>query len=129
MKRYSFNVPLYDYDVTLVQVDSKDDKSRIEAFLRTQKIDKEYINESCNNIEDNYSDGGHTFYNKGLKSIVVVFYVFTNVESLENVYSHEKRHIEDRILSHCSVDDMEASAYLSGYLGVQFYKFKQMKAK
>lgn len=37
------------------------------------------------------------------------------------VVNHEKRHIEDRILQHCGIDDIEAAAYLAGYLSKFIY--------
>jgi hypothetical protein len=33
----------------------------------------------------------------------------------------EKRHIEDRLLDYCGVKDIEASAYLAGYISKFMY--------
>ena len=128
MKKHNFNVPLYDYDVTLIQVESNEDKSSVVSFLKKAKLD-EYIKGCEEYIDKGYSDGAETYYNRSIKKIICVFYLLTNEESCENVYSHEKRHIEDRILEHCSVNDIEASAYLAGFLGVQFNKFKKLQNK
>lgn len=36
-------------------------------------------------------------------------------------YNHEKRHIEDRVLEYCGITDIEASAYLAGYISKFMY--------
>lgn len=128
MKKHNFNVPLYDYDVTLIQVESNEDKSSVISFLKKAKLD-EYIEGCSKYVADGYTNGGETYYNRSIKQVICIFYIMTSDEYRENVYSHEKRHVEDRILEHCSVNDMEASAYLAGFLGVQFYKFKKLQNK
>lgn len=39
------------------------------------------------------------------------------------IYSHEKRHIEDRVLDFFSVNNIESAGLLAGFLGEKFYEF------
>ena len=49
-----------------------------------------------------------------------------NERTRANVYSHEKRHIEDRVLQYASVDDIESAGLLAGFLGEKFYDFDKL---
>lgn len=52
-------------------------------------------------------------------------HLFENESQREEVYAHEKRHIEDRIMKWASVDDIESAGLLAGFLGTKFYEFKK----
>ena len=47
----------------------------------------------------------------------------------DNCYSHEKRHIEDRVLEWYSVNDIESAGLLAGFLGEKFADFEKMQKK
>lgn len=123
MIKIDFHTPYYDYDITLLQVESEKDADIVCKYLSIKKFDKEYIDDVRNNIEQKYVNGGETNWNQLTKRIIVIFYTFTSDRKMAEVFSHEKRHIEDRILQHCKVDDIEASAYFAGFLGMKFYEF------
>lgn len=123
MKKLKFNIPMYDFDVTLVQVEDKGDIDSVLATMRSIKCPQEYINDTKDYIERGCYGGGDTFYNFDIKAIVVVFYYFKSESSRYEVYFHEKRHIEDRVLQHCHVDDIEAAGLLAGFLAKKFYEF------
>lgn len=78
------------------------------------------------NIIHNYKNGGETFRNLNKCKILVIFYAMENDYERAKVYSHEKRHIEDRLLQWFSVDDIESSALLAGHLGKVFYEFYEI---
>lgn len=129
MKKLKFNIPIYDFDVTLVQVDGKSDKGKVVSIMKDIKCPQEYIDSVSDYIERGFFGGGDTFYNFDLKAIVVVFYSFLNEKSRWEVYSHEKRHIEDRVMENRHVDDIESAGLLAGFLGEKFYKFMNLVTK
>lgn len=131
MVKIEFLTPYYWYKITLLQVESSEDLELVYGYLKSNKLDDETVEEIKYNIENDYLDGGETNWNSSRKMIIAVFYKTTNNITRANIYSHEKRHIEDRILQHCKIDDMEAAAYLSGFLGEKFYQLwsKVEKAK
>lgn len=117
MKTIKFTIPLYHVDVQIVQLEGKKDKKPLAELFKKSGIEDD---EALENIDKQYGDGGYTYRNFGKNDIVIVLYPFTNKESKTSVYFHEKRHVEDRVLEHCSVNDIEAAAYLAGFLAVKF---------
>lgn len=125
MKRYDFNIPIYDVDVTLIQVErcTESECRKVRKVLRDLGCPKECVDEEISQIREWSTNGGSTCTNMTCRKMVVLFQELTSVERLIEVYSHEKRHIEDRILEFFNVEDHESSALLAGYVGVEFYKF------
>ena len=60
-----------------------------------------------------------------MRKIAVVFYPFSNEEEKAEVFAHEKRHIEDRVMEWASVDDIESAGLIAGFLGRMSYRFKK----
>ena len=73
-----------------------------------------------NAISCDHSYGASTFWTGGLHVSVIVFYRMESMKRKRVCYNHEKRHLEDRILKFCDIDDMEAAAYLAGFLSEYF---------
>ena len=121
MERLDFQVPLYKVDITLVQVESKEDESAVTELLKS--INAEDLEYTINGIRRDAVNGGDTYRNFELRRIIVVFYLMEDNMSRAEVYSHEKRHIEDRILKFYGVDDIESAGLLAGFLGERFYEF------
>lgn len=121
MERLDFQVPLYKVDITLVQVESKEDESAVAELL--ESINAEDLEYTINGIRHGAVNGGDTYRNFELRRIIVVFYLMEDNMSRAEVYSHEKRHIEDRILKFYCVDDIESAGLLAGFLGERFYEF------
>lgn len=129
MIKYSFKIPLYYVDVTLIQVESKKDADSVETILKNIKTDKEYLDDTVGNIKRGCRNGGDTYRNLDLKRFVVIFYRMSSEKNRDNCYSHEKRHIEDRVLEWYSVNDIESAGLLAGFLGEKFHDFEKMQRK
>ena len=129
MVKIDFKTPYYDYNVTLIQVESDKDADAVCKYLAKEKMGGEYIDEIKECITEGYRNGGETNWNSRTKRIIGLFYEFLSDKDRANVYAHEKRHIEDRILQHCKVEDIEASAYLAGFLGERFYELWKKTTK
>lgn len=127
MVRYNFKIPLYYVDVTLIQVESAEDAAGVESILRNIKANKEYLDDTVNAIKRGCCNGGDTYRNLDLKKLVVIFYKMTSRRERNNCYSHEKRHIEDRVLEWYGVNDIESAGLLAGFLGEKFYEFENIK--
>ena len=126
MQTLEFTVPLYEIDVTLVQVEKPDDWGDVEMLCDTFGLDEEMTKAVAEHVSNNHKNGGDTFRNFEKGKMLVIFYRMDSDKVRANRYSHEKRHIEDRILQWCGVDNIEASAYLAGFLGEQFYEFENL---
>ncbi len=123
MVKYKFTLPIYDMKITLIQIENKFDFQRVKKVLSTINVQDEYLEEVQENIENGSYNGGSTFRNMKMLSIIVIFYPMKSEIIRADVYSHEKRHIEDRILEWMSVNDIESAGLLAGYLGKKFYQF------
>ena len=121
MKTTEFKIPIYGFDVIILEVQSKEDKAEVNTILSNLIPNKESIDGVLDYIENGYMDGGETFRNMLCKKFVVVLYPFTDIETRREIVNHEKRHIEDRILEYCGISDIEASAYLAGYISKFMY--------
>lgn len=125
MKSFSFEIPIYNIHVDLVQIEGKEDTKDVLRFMRSIKCDQEYIDDISDCIARGRYNGGDTFRNFDLRRILVIFTTFSDEETREEVYAHEKRHIEDRVMEHESVNDIESAGLLAGFLARKFYQFKK----
>lgn len=128
MIRGNYFIPIYNVSLTLIQVTSSDDAESIKDIMLSSGItEQEYIDYTINGIKNNAEDGGETYRNLSKKEILCIFYKMSDKRNKEEIYAHEKRHVEDRILEFFEIDDLESAALLAGYLGRIFYLFKKMK--
>lgn len=125
MKSFSFEVPIYNVHIDLIQVESKNDSKDVLRFMRAIKCTGQFIEEVKDYIERGAINGGETYRNIDLKKILIIFTPFSSETRREEVYAHEKRHVEDRILEWFNVDDIESAGLLAGFLACKFYEFKK----
>ena len=117
---------MFYFDVTLLQVESKDDVKQVKKACLDFNMEAEDVEAVIDKVERDCTDGGYTFRNFRFKKFLVIFYRMISCKMRENIWSHEKRHIEDRILQFLNIDDIETSAILAGYLGEQFNNLRLM---
>lgn len=122
MQTLEFTVPLYEINVTLVQIESFDDCAEVNRLCNDFGMEADMTQAVIDHIVKNHKNGGDTFRNFEKGKMLVLFYEMENEKVRANRYAHEKRHIEDRILQWCGVDDIEASAYIAGFLGEKMYE-------
>ena len=127
MIKYVFHIPIYECDVMLMQIESKQDSDIVMKNLDWLKVDNEDKQDYKAKIERGCVNGGDCWRNYSLHKFLISFFPFTNMNKKKEVDSHEKRHLEDRILEFVEVNDIEAAGYLSGFLGKKFYKFEQLQ--
>jgi hypothetical protein len=121
MKKSKFKVPLYHYDVTVIQIESSKDKDALIKEFKKMRVPEENYKDSIEYVENNYMNGGDTYRNMLNKRFLVIIYLCESENIRREVMGHEKRHVEDRILEHVGINDIEASAYLAGYLSQYMY--------
>jgi uncharacterized membrane-anchored protein len=121
MKSKRINIPIYDFRLDLLEVENSNDVALLARFFKSVRLDEDITLEILNAIKDGDVDGGWTISNFGHKRILVVLLKMRSEEKRREVLAHEKRHVEDDILEHASVNDKEAAGYLAGYLGKFMY--------
>lgn len=121
MKSKRINIPIYDFRLDLLEVENSDDVVLLAKFFKSVRLDDEISLEILDAVKNGDVDGGWTISNFGLKRILVVLLKMRTEAQRRKVLAHEKRHVEDDILEHASVNDKEAAGYLAGYLGKFMY--------
>lgn len=121
MKIKNLIIPIYNYKLNVYEVTSKKDTEELIRELRKFKIfDKEDFKELKENIL-NGSDGACTYHNKYNCTLIVIIYKQTKTPRRREVLAHEKRHVEDFIGKHLGINDVEAMAYLAGWLAREIF--------
>lgn len=127
MKKIEFQIPFYKVDVTLLQVEGKEDEKDAAELLKSMDAeDSEY---TLDGIKRGAVNGGETYRDLNNKRMAVLFYPMEDNAYRAEIYSHEKRHIEDRVLEFFGVNDIESAGLLAGFLGEKFYEFWEIVTK
>ena len=112
-----FEIPIFDFQLHIIQLEENDTLNDVEEKLDDFGIkgtERPFINPSM-------VDGGHTLSNGEARMIVVFFHQFTSEEEKIETYGHEIRHIVDRICIFLDIQDLETCALLSGYIEKLIY--------
>jgi len=127
MKKFEFNIEIYDWTVFIVLIKNQKDHLKLEEFLSDKSIKKKDLKHIVSFVKDGITDGGEALFNGNKRTSIVIIYESTNEAKKINIISHEKRHCEDRILNWLYIRDMESAAFLAGYLAEHFYPFALLK--
>lgn len=128
MFQTTFDIPIFDIVVTLIQVESPEDHDAVMDVIHSYNMGDEIENEVSQNIRTDSFNGGVTFWNGGIHTAIVVFYRMDDDKRKSVCYGHEKRHVEDHVLKSCEIYDKETAGYLAGWLTPIFDMFKDGKA-
>ena len=108
-------IPIFKYNLTLIEVEEYEDYKIIGKELKRFKLSDEYYNEVIRNTRYSY-DGAITLSNCSKMQIVVVIYKHSSEKERIELINHEKRHIIDDIMTSLNINDKETPAYLDGYI-------------
>lgn len=121
MKKKKIKIPIYNIDMTVVEVENKNDADAVCKEVKYVCREIEYIDTIRRTIENEEHDGGEAIRNLLLRKILVVIYKCSSEKKRREIIGHEKRHIEDRILEFFNINDIESAAMLAGFLSSEFY--------
>ena len=94
------------------------------------KIKKELINFKCRkrdikkvifNINNGFRNGATYFSNTNIKASLILLYNIDKKNRIK-ILCHEKRHIEDYLMAHLGINDIETAGYLAEYLAKKLLK-------
>lgn len=119
MKRLDFKIPIYNWDITIATVSSKEDVPDLNSLFYAYGI---IDDDAVDNVSNERFNGGETYVNASTREGVILIYKCESTSIFHNVLNHEKRHLIDRIGNvHLIKDEKEAIAYLDGYVSEQIY--------
>lgn len=121
MVKYNFDVQIYGFKIEVAELSFDDSKDKIVEVLEENKLEKEDIEEIVKKIDRESYNGADTFANFSEKRFLIIVYPCKTSEDRREIINHEKRHVEDRILEHCGINDIEAAGYLAGFLSKYLY--------
>ena len=120
MKKIKFTIPIYDWDVVFIKYLSDKDSDDYKKELKKVNVNIEDIKSDIE-VFGSTKGSGRCYTNKSLRKCIVIVSKCSSEKQYRNTLRHEVRHLEDDILKYCGVDDMEAAAYLSGYIAEKIY--------
>lgn len=121
MRLVKFNVPIYEWKVSIALVESENDAGSLANILKSIGADKDVLEQEVNYVRNNFHDGGDTWRDFDKREGLIIVFKCTSKEALYEVINHEKRHLVDRILQWAHINDFEAAAYLDGYISKQLF--------
>lgn len=115
-------IPMYNSELLFVQMTANTKKKELKRIFK--KFDFEDPTK-YENVEVNKRayDGGWTIHNYDRKQFAIILTRCTSKKTYINILLHEKRHVEDLILTMCGIEDDETAAYLAGNLGEKLIEF------
>ena len=121
MKVKRFKIPIYDFRVTLVEAESKEDSDSVSKVLLRETIHKDDVKEICDDVKKGKQNGGYTYRNIKYRLFVIFLFPMTSQKIRINILGHEKRHVEDRLAEHIQLNDIEGMAFLAGFLAEKLF--------
>lgn len=121
MRVIKFKIPIYDWKITIALIESVEDASSLATILKPFRVDKNSLEKELAFVRNNSFDGGDTWRDFDRREGLIIVFRCTSKAVLYEVINHEKRHLVDRILQWARIDDLEAAAYLDGYISKQLF--------
>ena len=122
MKVRRIKIPIFKYNITLIEIEDYYDYKIIGKELKRFHIPKETFDEIINNTRNSLG-GAITLNNKYALQIIVVIYKQCNEITRFGTINHEKRHVVDDIVNNLGIKDSETAAYLDGYISTRIFRY------
>ncbi len=116
MITFKFTIAIYDWDIQYIEVQSSKDADAVRRILKNKNVDRDELDDTVRNIKGESVNGGEHYYDSFLRWSILLMLPTTSIAKKLDIICHEKRHIEDRITKHLGIDDLEAAAFIAGYL-------------
>jgi len=113
-----FNVPLYNWNITFLKIETKEDVPELMAWA--ELFQAEFQGDISKSF-DSTKNAGMTYIDRTAQKLLIIIFPATSPEELLSTIGHEKRHAEDFILEECGIYDKESAGYLAGFLTKQMF--------
>lgn len=116
MKTQKINIPIFDYHLTIIEIENTDTANDVLAPMLDLKCTSEHIKHIQDHITSGRYDGGDCFRNMELKKMLIIILPCSSNAKKNGILAHELRHAVDRLCEHCCIEDIETPAYITGYI-------------
>lgn len=121
MRRIDFQVPIYDWKVSVVTILNKYCYNDLCSLLDEFDVEDSMKTAILKEVKAGSFNGGKTLTRKGTREVVVILFPWKTELDFIRTLNHEKRHVIDDIVEWHDLD-FEAAAYLDGYISCEIYK-------
>jgi len=87
MKTKKFHIPIYEFDLVVFEMESKEDGEQLKRNMKSIGIPVESIKDELTHIKENYKNGGCTLYDKEHNLLCIILQPFTNDRNWRNTIS------------------------------------------
>lgn len=122
MRRIDFQVPIYDWKVSVVTILNKYCYNDLRSLLDEFDVEDSMKTAILKEVKAGSFNGGKTLTRKGTREVVVILFPWKTELDFIRTLNHEKRHVIDDIVEWHDLDSFEAAAYLDGYISCEIYK-------
>lgn len=120
MKVDKFDIPIFDWSLTLIQIEQQSDYKKAYKTMKKFGLDDNQLQFHFGNIT-NSRDGGLHGHNNSKRESIIFLHRMSHFGCRLKIMAHELNHLVNSILNVCEIEDMETSAYLSGYITLLVY--------
>ena len=121
MRRIDFQVPIYDWKVSVVTILNKYCYNDLCSLLDEFDVEDSMKTAILKEVKAGSFNGGKTLTRKGTREVVVILFPWKTELDFIRTLNHEERHVIDDIVEWHDLD-FEAAAYLDGYISCEIYK-------
>lgn len=121
MRRIDFQVPIYDWKISIVTILNKYCYNDLCSLLDKFDVEDSMKTAILKEVKADSFNGGKTLTRKGTREVVVILFPWKTELDFIRTLNHEKRHVIDDIVEWHDLD-FEAAAYLDGYISCEIYK-------
>jgi hypothetical protein len=122
MKSYHTYIDIYDWRIKVYEIESHTaDAGLILSVLKRNEIEKEAIDEIMEEVRVGGRDGGVHLSRTFSRCSLVIIYPCDSPQVRLRTITHELRHVQDRIMQECHLDDGEPAAFLCGFIYMKLF--------
>lgn len=114
-------IPIYEINVTFIELDKDDSNDCVLSYLGKVKADDDEVEIIRDNIKSKAKNGGVTYFNRNLHEMLLIIFPSSSDKQRRNTINHELYHVVDNVGNCCNLECAESRAYLQGYLSEILY--------
>ena len=122
MRRIDFQVPIYDWKVSVVTILNEHCYNDLRSLLDEFDVEDSMKTAILKEVKAGSFNGGKTLTRKGTREVVVILFPWKTELDFIRTLNHEKRHVIDDIVEWHNLTCHESTAYLDGFVSEEIFK-------
>ena len=122
MRRIDFQVPIYDWKVSVVTILNEHCYNDLRSLLDEFDVEDSMKTAILKEVKAGSFNGGKTLTRRGMREVVVILFPWKTELDFIRTLNHEKRHVIDDIVEWHNLTCHESTAYLDGFVSEEIFK-------